>query len=88
MTDESGPQRRTYHQVQVEGYYRYHDIRFGWYRTMPAVQIEADASDRPKSLPDEECRQPITSFFHQEALVHPDHPLHLGAEGIELFLGQ
>ncbi|KAG6336841.1 hypothetical protein ID866_2237 [Astraeus odoratus] len=56
----------------VTGYYRYTDIVFEWHQV----------------LPNPEDRSPLRALVSQDALVHPDHPLHgEGVEGAELYLG-
>ncbi|KAG9317407.1 hypothetical protein JVU11DRAFT_1606 [Chiua virens] len=56
----------------ITGYYRYTDIFFEWHQ----------------ALPDPLDRSPLKAVLSQDALVHPDHPLHKdGIEGIELYMG-
>ncbi|KJA30186.1 hypothetical protein HYPSUDRAFT_61027 [Hypholoma sublateritium FD-334 SS-4] len=56
----------------VTGYYRYTDIWFEWHQ----------------ALPDLEDRAPVKAIFAHDALVHPDHPLHIeGVEGIRMYIG-
>ncbi|KAN0097512.1 hypothetical protein V8E55_001958 [Tylopilus felleus] len=56
----------------ITGYYRYTDIFFEWHHV----------------LPDPRDRSPLKAVLAQDALVHPDHPLHKdGVEGVELYMG-
>ncbi|KAJ7094672.1 hypothetical protein B0H15DRAFT_830457 [Mycena belliarum] len=64
----------------VTGYYRYTDI---WFQSR-----NSSSCLRPDVLPP--CdRDPLKAVLSHDALVHPDHPLHLGAQdpGISLFIG-
>ncbi|KZT50654.1 hypothetical protein CALCODRAFT_418923, partial [Calocera cornea HHB12733] len=54
----------------VHGYYRYSDIQFYWY----------------KAVDSEKGRNGLRAFLNAEALVHPENPLHLGIQGMELYL--
>ncbi|KAF8663461.1 hypothetical protein AX16_001031 [Volvariella volvacea WC 439] len=56
----------------ITGYYRYTDIWFEWH----------------KVLPNPEDGRHLKAILSHDALVHPDHPLHIeGVEGVELFMG-
>ncbi|KDR83650.1 hypothetical protein GALMADRAFT_86044 [Galerina marginata CBS 339.88] len=56
----------------VTGYYRYTDIWFEWHQ----------------ALPDVEDRAPVKSALSHDALVHPDHPLHVeGIKGVQMYMG-
>ncbi|EJU06042.1 hypothetical protein DACRYDRAFT_45381 [Dacryopinax primogenitus] len=56
--------------IAVHGFYRYTDIQFEWY----------------KSIPSERGRGGLRAFLNAEALVHPDNPWHAGKQGVELYL--
>ncbi|KAJ2936704.1 hypothetical protein H1R20_g387, partial [Candolleomyces eurysporus] len=56
----------------ITGYYRYTDIWFEW----------------PGSLPDPEDGAALKAILAHDALVHPDHPLHIdGVHGVQLYVG-
>ncbi|KAF8138415.1 hypothetical protein EV363DRAFT_1313880 [Boletus edulis] len=56
----------------ITGYYRYTDVFFEWHQ----------------ALPDPLDRSPLKAVLSQDALVHPDHPLHKdGVEGVQLYIG-
>ncbi|KAF9043169.1 hypothetical protein BJ165DRAFT_1545287 [Panaeolus papilionaceus] len=58
--------------VVLRGYYRYTDIAYEWY----------------KALPDSEDAKPLTALLACNALVNPQHPLHVeSVDGIQLYLG-
>ncbi|KAH9482738.1 Good for full DBP5 activity protein 2 [Psilocybe cubensis] len=56
----------------VTGYYRYTDIWFEWHQ----------------ALPDIDDRAPVKAILSHDALVHPEHPLHVeGINGIQMYIG-
>ncbi|KAF9247299.1 hypothetical protein BU15DRAFT_38431 [Melanogaster broomeanus] len=56
----------------ITGYYRYTDIFFEWHQ----------------ALPDPADRNPLKAALAQDAIVHPEHPLHKeGVDGAELYMG-
>ncbi|KAI9574729.1 hypothetical protein HD554DRAFT_2010921 [Boletus coccyginus] len=56
----------------ITGYYRYTDIFFEWHQAL------SDPLDRG----------PLKALLAQDAIVHPDHPLHKdGVQGVELYVG-
>ncbi|KAF9485268.1 hypothetical protein BDN70DRAFT_871278 [Pholiota conissans] len=56
----------------ITGYYRYTDIWYEW----------------AAALPDPADRAPVKAIFAHDALVHPDHPLHVdGVKGVQMYIG-
>ncbi|EAU84866.2 hypothetical protein CC1G_00385 [Coprinopsis cinerea okayama7 len=56
----------------LTGYYRYTDIWFDW----------------PSTLPNPEDTDAVKAILAHDALVHPDHPLHVeGVDGAQLYIG-
>ena len=74
----------------ITGYYRYTDIYFEWCASQPSSSSSSTltAAYRHQALPDPLDRSPLKAVLAQDALVHPEHPLHKdGVEGAELYLG-
>lgn len=42
---------------------------------------------RHQALPNKEDGSPLKAVLAHDALVHPDHPLRNGKEGIEMYMG-
>jgi len=58
-------------EIVNEGYYRYTDIVFEWWKVTP------DLSDRSA----------LKAFLHTDSLVSEDCPWHPGKKGVELYMG-
>ncbi|KAF9495400.1 hypothetical protein BDN71DRAFT_1447561 [Pleurotus eryngii] len=55
----------------VTGYYRWTDIWFQW----------------PSALPNRDDERALKAILAHDSIVHPDHPLHPGEEGITMYMG-
>ncbi|KAH0839875.1 hypothetical protein J3R83DRAFT_826 [Lanmaoa asiatica] len=74
----------------ITGYYRYTDIFFEWYAPSSSSSSPSSltTAHRHQALPDPLDRNPLKAILAQDALVHPDHPLHRdGIQGVELYMG-